>query len=391
MEIKINDKCLEEMVQKQLEPIDEVLEKSIKQNMTDCEKAAREFLQDIRIAMEQITKANILAKRSYDITQQLIKNPPPDNPINLVQEQEQINQLWRELYARTKIVEVNLKIEKFSKELNKVLNQKVQITYVSTGEDWKDPIVLLIDNLEEILKKDKASGGAGLKTRLEITRKQAEKIMLNTNDNIRRLNLQDFLSKKQIENLNQAFNEVTDRYNTYVYKVNNRKSNKNNKIIHIILWRPQEDWKIVQMGNQRGDLSQAYVKAIIKRKFFKSNYLEKNIDSFMEYVAQVDATPGLLQGDVSQKLKNDKEGYKSIQHAVKMGKASFMSLQLAIDVAIEILTSKKPFDQKALKKKKKELSKGMKPRNQQIAIAALQDFFEGTLPKNLTDFMNKYK
>jgi hypothetical protein len=56
------------------------------------------------------------------------------------------------------------------------------------------------------------------------------------------------------------------------------------------------------MGNNIGDIKEAYVNAVINRKGFLSQALEKNIDDFMQYVSMVDAAPGMLQGDVSETL-----------------------------------------------------------------------------------------
>ena len=86
----------------------------------------------------------------------------------------------------------------------------------------------------------------------------------------------------------------------------------------------------------------------------------------MEYVSQVDAAPGLLEGDVS------KDGQK-IEYAVKSGKAQNMSLKTAVEVAITILGSKQIFDKNKLNDLKEKIKKGIKPRNQSALASQIEE------------------
>ena len=156
-------------------------------------------------------------------------------------------------------------------------------------------------------------------------------------------------------NLQDARLTVLTRYKTYHYGSN-----------HIILWKPEQEWKITIMGNQKGDIEEAYVSALIHRVGFLNDSLEKNIDEFMGYVSQVDAAPGLLEGDVS------KDG-QEIEYAVKSGKAQNMSLKTAVEVAITILGSKQIFDKNKLNDLKEKIKKGIKPRNQSALISQVEE------------------
>jgi len=53
------------------------------------------------------------------------------------------------------------------------LNQKIQLTYVYYDSKSKEPIVFLVDDVGQIMKKDMGSKGAGIKTRINMTRKKA--------------------------------------------------------------------------------------------------------------------------------------------------------------------------------------------------------------------------
>lgn len=369
-DIKINDQTLKYMTDQILNPLDQALNNSISQTNTPCVQSAKKFLTSIRKGYEDLAAANIIAKHQNRLKKLIIN---PDTANASIEDQYYRNKnILREMYLQSQIVDINIKMEEFSKELNNFLNQKIILTYVYTNSKGKDPIIFLVDDIGQIMKKDMGSKGAGIKTRINMTKKQATQALKGANSAIQKLAQQEFMSFDQIKNLKSSYNEVIVRYNKYKY-------NTKGKTIHVIIWKPQLDWKIVIMGNNIGDIKQAYVNAVINRKGFLSAQLQKNIDDFMEYVSQVDATPGMLQGDVSQFLNNG----NTIEYAVKGANASFMSLQLAINLAIEILIADPPFDIQSLRKKKQEFAKDITPRNQQITLEELQKVFQGIFPDEL--------
>ncbi len=366
--IQINNQTLQEMTERELSQIDQALNNFISQTATPCVTAARNFLISIRQGYEELAAANIIAKHQSKIKKAL-KNP--DNDTTALYDQYIRNKnIFREMYARSKVTEINLKMEVFSQELNSFLGQKPIITYVYTNRKDKKPVIFLVDDLSQIMKKGLGSKGSGIKTRIEMSAKQARQALNNSNSAIKRLAQEDYLSAKQVLNLKSSYTEVIFRYNTYKYNT------KRGKIVHVILWKPQTNWKIVVMGNNKGDIKEAYVAAIINRKGFLSDFLEQNIDDFMDYVSQVDSIPGMLQGDVTETLEDG----STIEYAVKSGNASFMSLNLAINLAIEILTAQPPFDINALAEKKKQYAKDILPRNQQVTISVLEDLFDKKIP-----------
>lgn len=378
-EITINDQTLKSMTNQILAPIDQALEGVIHKEANPCIQAAEVFLTGIRQSYEDLAAANIIAKHQNKLKKNM--QNPDNNVIALEDEYKRNKQILREMYLRSEVVDINLKMEQFSKQLNLFLNQKIQLTYVYYDSKSKEPIVFLVDDVGQIMKKDMGSKGAGIKTRINMTRKKAMQALKGANSAIKRLAEQNYMTSLQIKNLKDSYNQVVYRFNKYKYQA--KTGENKSKIIHVIIWRPQIDWKVVIMGNNIGDIKQAYVNALINRKGFISSELEKNIDDFMEYVSMVDAAPGMLQGDVSEKLEDG----STIEYAVKGASASFMSLQLAINLAIQILTAQPPFDEQALKRKKQQYAKDITPRNQQVTIQYLRELFNGIIPDKLSTIM----
>ncbi len=378
-EITINDQTLKSMTNQILAPIDQALEGVIHKEANPCIQAAEVFLTGIRQSYEDLAAANIIAKHQNKLKKNM--QNPDNNVIALEDEYKRNKQILREMYLRSEVVDINLKMEQFSKQLNLFLNQKIQLTYVYYDSKSKEPIVFLVDDVGQIMKKDMGSKGAGIKTRINMTRKKAMQALKGANSAIKRLAEQNYMTSLQIKNLKDSYNQVVYRFNKYKYQA--KTGENKSKIIHVIIWRPQIDWKVVIMGNNIGDIKQAYVNALINRKGFISSELEKNIDDFMEYVSMVDAAPGMLQGDVSEKLEDG----STIEYAVKGASASFMSLQLAINLAIQILTAQPPFDEQALKRKKQQYAKDITPRNQQVTIQYLRELFNGIIPDRLNTIM----
>lgn len=372
--IEIDNRALQEMTNEILAPLDQVLSSVVHQTATPCINAAKEFLISIRQEYQELAAANIIAKHQNKLKKAL--ENPENNSIALQDEYSRNKQILKEMYLKSQVVDINIKMQDFSKELNSFLNQKTKLTYVYTNKKGQDPIVFLVDDIGQIMSKDMGSKGAGIKTRINMSKSKAMSAIKEANGAIQRLAEENYMSNEQIKNLKASYNEVINRFNKYKYQV---KSGENkSKTVHIILWKPEIDWKIVIMGNNMGDIKEAYVNAIINRKGFTAPQIEKNIDDFMYYVSQVDAAPGMLQGDVSQVLEDG----STIEYAVKGANASFMSLQLAIDLAVEILTAQPPFDQQALKMKKQQYAKGVTPRNQQVTLDVLYQLFQNNIPND---------
>lgn len=350
----IDEATLEMMGNTLTEQIDFLLQQEVQPNEDDARVAARIFLETIQKSFQAWEEAERHASeiRKYSKAIKDLKTATKDDIVNFNMAKNKMLALRKNI----NLIEMDVAMENFQKELARLMEKKIQLTYVYVNSKG-EPSIFLIDNIEDVLVQDvKAmSKGGNVSTRIRMTAKQIKQNQQNYERSIVKLNEYQFMLPPALINLQDARLAVLTRYKTYHYGSN-----------HIILWKPEQEWKITIMGNQKGDIEEAYVSALIHRVGFLNDFLEKNIDEFMEYVSQVDAAPGLLEGDVS------KDGQK-IEYAVKSGKAQNMSLKTAVEVAITILGSKQIFDKNKLNDLKEKIKKGIKPRNQSVLASQIEE------------------
>lgn len=350
----IDEATLEMMGNTLTEQIDFLLQQEVQPNEDDARVAARIFLETIQKSFQAWEEAERHASeiRKYSKAIKDLKTATKDDIVNFNMAKNKMLALRKNI----NLIEMDVAMENFQKELARLMEKKIQLTYVYVNSKG-EPSIFLIDNIEDVLVQDvKAmSKGGNVSTRIRMTAKQIKQNQQNYERSIVKLNEYQFMLPPALINLQDARLAVLTRYKTYHYGSN-----------HIILWKPEQEWKITIMGNQKGDIEEAYVSALIHRVGFLNDFLEKNIDEFMEYVSQVDAAPGLLEGDVS------KDGQK-IEYAVKSGKAQNMSLKTAVEVAITILGSKQIFDKNKLNDLKEKIKKGIKPRNQSALASQIEE------------------
>ena len=350
----IDEATLEMMGNTLTEQIDFLLQQEVQPNEDDARVAARIFLETIQKSFQAWEEAERHASeiRKYSKAIKDLKTATKDDIVNFNMAKNKMLALRKNI----NLIEMDVAMENFQKELARLMEKKIQLTYVYVNSKG-EPSIFLIDNIEDVLVQDvKAmSKGGNVSTRIRMTAKQIKQNQQNYERSIVKLNEYQFMLPPALINLQDARLAVLTRYKTYHYGSN-----------HIILWKPEQEWKITIMGNQKGDIEEAYVSALIHRVGFLNDFLEKNIDEFMEYVSQVDAAPGLLEGDVS------KDGQK-IEYAVKSGKAQNMSLKTAVEVAITILGTKQIFDKNKLNDLKEKIKKGIKPRNQSVLASQIEE------------------
>ena len=350
----IDEATLEMMGNTLTEQIDFLLQQEIQPNEDDARIAARIFLETIQKSFQAWEEAERHASeiRKYSKAIKDLKTATKDDIVNFNMAKNKMLALRKNI----NLIEMDVAMENFQKELARLMGKKIQLTYVYVNSKG-EPSIFLIDNIEDVLVQDvKAmSRGGNVSTRIRMTAKQIKQNQQNYERSIVKLNEYQFMLPPALINLQDARLTVLTRYQTYRYGSN-----------HIILWKPEQEWKITIMGNQKGDIEEAYVSALVHRVGFLNDSLEKNIDEFMGYVSQVDAAPGLLEGDIS------KDSQK-IEYAVKSGKAQNMSLKTAVEVAITILGSKQIFDKNKLNDLKEKIKKGIKPRNQSALASQIEE------------------
>lgn len=350
----INEATLEMMGNTLTEQIDFFLQQEVQPNEDKARVAARTFLETVQKSFQAWEEAERHASeiRRYSKAIKNLKTATKEDIVNFNMAKNKMLTLRKNI----NLIQMDIAMENFQKELAELMEKKIQLTYVYVNSKG-EPSIFLINNIKDVLTQDvKAmSKGGNISTRIRMTAKQIRQSQQNYEHAITRLNEYQFMLPPSLINLQSARSAVLIRYKTYHYGSN-----------HVILWKPGRQWKIAILGNQKGDIEEAYVSALVHRTGFLSDALEKNIDEFMAYVGHVDAAPGLLEGDISIDNQN-------IEYAVKSGKAQNMSLRTAVEVAITILGSQQIFDKHKLNDLKEKIKKGIKPRNQAVLASQVEE------------------
>ena len=128
--IQINGQTLEEITQAELSKIDNALTAVTQKNATPCILAAENFLNGIKQEYQDLIAANILASHQYKIKKRIQDPDENSDKIALSNQYERNKNSLKDMYARSQVVQLNLKMENFSKELN---SSKLQSTKPSSS------------------------------------------------------------------------------------------------------------------------------------------------------------------------------------------------------------------------------------------------------------------
>ena len=194
--------------------------------------------------------------------------------------------------------------------MNEILGQTMEVAYVFGKGKGTSVYIINAADFQQIVQTFPL--GASLRTLVSATKKKLEEIA-------QQVKADEDLSKNQY-NLLAAYNEALARY-----EISRSVGN------HVILVNIGNGWEVFSVVG-RGDLREAYAHALmnLNSTMFMSGS-EQNLYEFLTgWVAQVDATSGMLTGDFT------KDG---IEYAVKSAGASLMELGQFVDVADAILSN----------------------------------------------------
>ena len=139
---------------------------------------------------------------------------------------------------------------------------------------------------EDILTFEVGSKNKSFTGRYNVTQKQIQESLEQTNNAIEKIALLDDLNFN-LHNLNTTYKESLKRY---------RESQK----ARIILWEfPKDIWNHIKVSSV-GDINEAYAGIVLLNKDLPSFMLslEENIGDFAEKIAEVSNESGMLSGDV---------------------------------------------------------------------------------------------
>lgn len=229
----------------------------------------------------------------------------------------------------------------FQEKLNKALGQTVKTIFVFEGKDGPE---LREISSKDLIYFDYDKNGNIVARYKNLTQGLQEKFGRLEEDS--KFNEENAVKAQGLKN---TYQEVVKRFNIA------RKKCKWN----VVLWKITKDWEGYSVSS-RGDIKEAYANFVIINDltptFVKD--MENNVrDYIIEGVAKVDATSGMLEGDIS------KDG---VEYAVKSVGATTLGLSQLKEIADQIISGQGTFGKQKLQKIKESLQRDPQLRNKAI-------------------------
>lgn len=312
-----------------------ILVREKNENLTKIQIEAKQYLTFLNEGFLQLQKVfkeeGFLKEHYYNVLQARARSAPIlakyeidyYNSLNLLKEYMKNIALWTEV---------------FSASCQRQLGYETSVLYIP---DQADPVIYKLKSLQDLIQQ-----GHLTQTRLQKTEGQMEQLIKNSNTEIERINIQKKLGIQQAMYLETAYSKIVERYETYRYTSKTGKGT-----ISLVLWNlkagtPSDKWMGMKLLN-KGDLAETYATIVFERKSIFSGVQspQKDINTFMWKLTQVDSVSGLLQGDFIV-------GNQS--YSVKSGNASVQGIVAAINLAKDILTITDPAKIKNLLEQRKQ-------------------------------------
>ena len=331
------------------QPGDKIIEQQGKKFSNEIKKQAQEFLRILRKNQRQLERIEHNLQHQRSIVRAIQRGE-----INASYE-------WRtEIHNRhlmtkqdhyREVVTAGLK---FQSQLNKRLNQKVELVYVYQDEE-NNPTLYTLD--EEALS-----------SALYYQKNPKKYLVGRFNETQKFKSYLTNLTKYQLyEKFNLNYFNFT--YKQVIWRFNYGHKKKSD----LIMWLNPHFGKhgtkwLKAMVNKQGDIKEAYASVLLDRtinstKLFNDEKLDNNVHQFMLEVAKVDDESGLLKGDVT---------VNQIEYAIKGVSASTLGIKQIKKLAQTIIGAESYTKQK-LQEQKQAFHQEARSRNH-VKNMALQTF-----------------
>lgn len=315
-------------------------------NFNQLVKAAQDFMKELKTKNADFSKKR-MSKTAYI---QMLRS---QNQNSLITEQEisnitqKVSDEKQENKFKKDIITITMA---FQQAVNKILKQKINLTWVVETKDEQGHVkqeIIVFDEAEEI--EILANGIANPSGRIVLN--PANLIKLRENGIVKGKNIENFLlealgeknNKKNVENHIKLLKNLYHFIQEDKRLVRTEKINNSNKTTYYYLWLWWNENNLrtyAQVGNY-GIFNEGYVAALAnipKEKqyspFSMLNEEDKIKKLYEDYILKVDNLAGLWGGDVDVNIE------ENLQLAVKAGRASSQSFGLLYDFASWLVNNK---------------------------------------------------
>ena len=332
LNVQIDNSTINALVNELLDEASRPTQELVQLSMKEIKQAAKNYLLILEQEKNNIKNLELALETQKKFVREQAKNF--NSKVELkssktyIEQRERIKQEQKQQSTRESIINIYKASLAFQDLLNGFIGQEMIITYLASN---KSKVGVYNIPLKEafqqgLLNIDITSKTYEVSMRFNGSISKLEKLANDVDNVISKM--EAGISVEEVGILDSTYKEVVRRFKTYKGK------NKKGKEVGIILWHPNSKW-FKMTPSSMGDINEAYVAYYLQAKQYPrmSGVIEKDIDIFMELVAEVDSAAGLMLGDIS----NEETG---LEYAVKSAGASTLSLTQIENLAKEIINGK---------------------------------------------------
>jgi len=333
LDVQIDNNTINSLVNELLDEASRPTQELVQLSMTEVKQAAKNYLlileqernniKNLELALEIQKKYVQEQKKNFSSTAELKSSKA------YIEQREKIKQEQKVQSTRESIINIYKASLAFQDLLNGIIGQEMILTYLATNTANKVGVfnVPLKEAFAQgLLNIDITSKTYEITMRFNGGLSKLEKLANDVNNTISKM--EAGIPPEEVDRLDATYKEVVRRFKTY------KGQNKKGKEVSIVLWRPGRKW-FKMTPSSLGDINEAYVAYYLQAKNYPpmTGLLERDIDTFMQLVSEVDSAAGLMLGDIS----NEEKG---LEYAVKSAGASTLSLKQIEILAQDIVNSK---------------------------------------------------